>query len=150
MFREVGVLNSDQASADSVEVLSATARVEWLCGRRIVAYTATGAARNTYCLLFDRAEQIILNWPDGQPLLMMMDFLSGNASTTPYARERGRSLNQLRTELPVAMSMLMSRTVQASFAQLAMRAFQKPNRTIAVHFTREEGITWLKKIGKIT
>ncbi|MCC7205761.1 MAG: hypothetical protein IT323_00550 [Anaerolineae bacterium] len=138
-----------QENDASVETLSPTARIEWLCDRRIVCYWASGAARETYRLLFDRAEDIARAWPDGAPYLLIIDFLTGEAGVTPYAKERGRTLNKLRPDLPTMMSMLMPRSVVASFAQLAMRAFQNPVRAIAIHHSREDGVEWLRKMAHL-
>ncbi len=128
-----------------VEILSPTARVEWLCDRHIVCYWVSGASRESYRLLFDRAEEIARTWPDDKPYLLIIDFLTGDAGVTPYAKERGRVLSKLRPDLPTMLSMLMPHSVVASFAQLAMRAFQSKTRAIAIHHSREDAVAWLTR-----
>lgn len=138
-----------QPSHNPVETLCPTACVEWLCGGRIVCYTASGAARETYRILFDRAEQITHDWPADQPYMVVIDMVTGNAGVTPYSRERGRALARLRPDLTTMMSLVMPRSVQASLTQITMRAFQNKSRAIAVHFARGEAIAWLKKLGHL-
>lgn len=132
-----------------VEVLSQYAHEEWLCDGRIVCYWAAGASRNTYQLLFDRAEQIALDWPTDRPYLAIIDFLTGRAGVTPYAKERGRTLHKIRPDLPTMIAMVMPHSVQASFAQLAMRTFRTPTRAIDVYYSRKEAIAWLKRMGRL-
>jgi hypothetical protein len=147
--REAEPLPDAGARLPSVEDMADGVFIEWIEDRRIVVYHTPDSSRPVLQALFDRGEQIIRDWPTDKPYLSILDFSSDRVSRTPYARERGRALMLLRPELHVCMSMLMSRSVQAQLFQLMARTWQRGNRQLAVHFSREEAVAWLKKVGGI-
>lgn len=132
-----------------LETLPGGGIVEWLEDRRIVVYRAPDSSRLALQALFDRAEEIIRAWPTGKIYLAVLDLSSEQVGATPYARDRGRGLMNLRPDLMMVTSMLMRRSVQAQFFQLIVRLGQRANRQMAVHFSHDEAVTWLKKAGGI-
>lgn len=143
------VNDRDESTLPDVETLAGHVLVEWIEDRQIVIYRTPDSSRTAVQALFDRAEEIVLGWPADRPYLAILDFSADKIGATPYARERGQALLRIRPELKICMVMLIARSVQAQFFQLMARTRQQANKLLAIHFSRQEAVAWLKKVGDI-
>jgi hypothetical protein len=134
----------------SVEILAGGVTLEWLEDRQILVFCAPNSSRSAIQALYDRAEAILLAWPVNRPHLSILDLRSATNGTTAYTRERGKALSALRPDVRVCTALLSIRSLQGHLLQMMVRAAQRPNKEIAVHFSLEEAITWLKREGGIS
>jgi len=139
----------DETSLSEVEALKGGVLVEWIEHRQIVVYRTPDSSRTAVQTLFDRAEEIVLGWPADRPYLAILDFSADRIGATPYARTRGQGTLALRPELKICMVMLTARSVQAQVMQVIARTKQRADKLLAVHFSQEEAVAWLKKVGGI-
>lgn len=142
-----GAMGSDVSP--SVETLKGGGTLEWLADRRIVLFYTPDSSSGVLQGLFERAEAIIRDWPADQPLLIVLDVSGSRVGMTPFARERGRAMLVMRPGLSMAMAMIVSRSLQAQIIQVIIRMWQRSGKQIAVTFSREEALAWLKKVGGI-
>lgn len=151
MFAKNDWLNDqpDDATPPDLEQLENGVSVTWLEGRRIVVFYTPQSSRLAVQTLFDRAEAILCAWPADRPWLAILDFAEDKLGATSYARERGQKLVQMRPDMKLAIAMLTAPSVIAQFMQVIAHARQRENRLLAIHFSREEAIAWLKKKGGI-
>lgn len=139
----------EAASPSGVEALRGGGSIEWLAGGQIALFYTPDSSQNVLQGLFDRAEEIIRNWPAERPLLMILDVSGPRVGMTPFARERGRAMLVMRPGLVMALAMVVSRTLQAQILQVMLRLWQRSGRQIALVYSRDEAVEWLKKIGGV-
>lgn len=135
----------ESVGSASVETLRGGGSLEWLADRRIVSFYTPDSSQAVLQGLFDRAEEIIHDWPADRPLLMILDLSGPRVGMTPFARERGRAMLVMRPGLSISIAMVVSRTLQAQIFQVMIRLWQRSGRQIAVVYSREEAVAWLKK-----
>lgn len=141
---------TDREARVDLEQLDSGVTLEWLEDRQILLFCAPNSSRGAIQALYDRAEAILLTWPANRPHLSVLDFRSAINGTTAYTRERGKALSALRPDVRVVTSLLSIRSIQGHLLQMMVRAAQRPNKEIAVHFSLEEALAWLKKVGGIS
>ncbi|MCC7210077.1 MAG: hypothetical protein IT323_22430 [Anaerolineae bacterium] len=137
------------ASPSSVESLQGGGSLEWLADRHIVSFYTPDSSQAVLRGLFERAEEIIHGWPADRPMLMILDISGPRVGMTPFARERGRAMMVIRPGLSMALAMVVSRTLQAQIYQVMIRLWQRSGRQIAVVFSHDDAVAWLKTVGGI-
>lgn len=135
---------------DNIEVLDHGVILEWIEARQIMVYRPPDASQQAAEALFDRAEALVREWPAGKPHLVMIDFQSAGIIPSVYMRERGKVMWSLRSDVLVATAMLMVRTPVGRFLTAVTGKTQGPQALMSVHFSRDEAIVWLKKVGNIS
>ena len=123
--------------------------VEWLENNRIVLYRPQNSTQQALAELFDRAEQIVHDWPTDRPHLTVLDLTVNEVRYTPYLRDRGRRLGIMRPEIQMATALLAPRTFMAQILDMTVRLASSSRRPLMMHFSRESAIAWLKKVGNI-
>ncbi len=136
-----------EVAPPDVEALANNVTVEWIEGRRVVLFHTPHSTRAAVQTLFDRADTILEVWPADRPFLAILDFAEDTLGATSYARERGQRLLQARPDVKMAMVMLTTPSVIAQFMQVIAHARQRETRLLAIHFSRDDAIAWLKKVG---
>ena len=123
--------------------------VEWLENAQIVLYKPPHSGQDVLAELFARAEQIVMAWPANQPHLTILDLSGDKIRYTPYLRDHGRQLGEMRPELQMATALLAPRTFMAQILDMTVRIASRSKRPLTMQFSREAAVLWLKKVGGI-
>ncbi|MCC7207363.1 MAG: hypothetical protein IT323_08655 [Anaerolineae bacterium] len=139
----------DAALHDAPELLDHGVMLEWLENGQVAAFQPSKNTPEALATVFDRAEAIVRGWPSGKPHLVLLDLKTADISPTPYIRRRGEAIQALRPDVLIATAILTQRNVAGQFLRVVVAKTQKEKGLVAVHFSRDDAITWLKRVGGI-
>jgi hypothetical protein len=131
---------------DLLEQLEAGVRVSWLNERQLLVFSLPGSSRRSVQILFDRAIEILNTWPVEHPCPVVLDFTGGNVAATPYARQRGHEMTNVRPELTLFVAFVVPRSIQAQVFQFVVRGSKRRKTQMAVFFSREEALSWVRRL----
>jgi hypothetical protein len=124
-----------------------TIQVEWLAGRRIVAFKNEDNTRDGVDASLAVVKKLIAQIPPGQPLLMMVDARHNSAMITPYASQKLRELFQENIKLSGRTAVVIEPGPVGQIVRLFMRTMNYTSqRERQVFFTRDEAIRWLAEL----
>ncbi len=134
-----------------VEQVTPSVTFEWILDGRACLMALADMKRETVDAWADKIAAVAREWPADRPFAAMYDVSASWIGLTPYVRERSAGLAKLRPELPWAYNaIILPRNVMTQFMALFVRTSERKKIDAKAFFSREEGLTWLKKVLEIS
>ncbi|MCC7449677.1 MAG: hypothetical protein IT324_19820 [Anaerolineae bacterium] len=135
--------NSSPTNSPAIEQLSPTLSREWIADGHIVVYTLQDGTRTTIDRWVKAFTADIAAWPEDRPFLVIHDFSARQVTTTPYGREGGDKLVNVRPEVKGRVAVLLPKTIAAHLIRLFLDQHTKGGRERRIFTSREDAIKWL-------
>lgn len=118
---------------------------EWVSNNRILACRFTDMSAQAVDQWFNETRTALENWPQGQPLRLILDVRRAGGIPSPHALFRSRELSQVRPSLAGRTAILIEpNTPQALVVQLMEAVTRDAPHRERHFFTDESGaVNWL-------
>ncbi len=118
---------------------------EWVSNDRILVCRFPNTAAETVDEWYEEMQTIYTNFPDDQPVCLMLDLRRAGGIPSPRALFRARSVAQLRPNLPGRTAILIeSRMARSVFSQLLEgTTTDSIDREREIFTNENEAVTWL-------